>query len=156
MSESFTDQSAAAANPGVFDPSIFEQCTANTAVLTVLHPVTKAPTPWKITFAGPGHPQHDALNEKLARKALRKRARQEAARVNRAKWKPEEQEPDEARRENAEIIADQIVTWEGASIPFSRDAAVAMLMNPGYVFLTRQIDDFLEGEDVFIKGSATS
>lgn len=150
------DHGAAPADPSLFDPSVFEQCTANTAVLTILHPATDAPTPWKITFAGPGHPQQEALSERLSRKGLRRRAQQEAAQVNRGKWKPEKKEPEEARRENAEIIADQIVTWEGASAPFSRDAAIDMLMNPKYVFLMQQIDAFLENDKSFITRSATT
>lgn len=156
MSDNFTAAPAAAPAAAVFDPAIFEQCTANTAVMTVLHPVDDKPTTWKITFAGPGHPQQEALSENLSRKGLRKRALQEAARVNQGKWKPEKKEPKDARRENAEIIVDQIVTWEGATVAFSREAAIAMLMNPNYVFLTRQIDEFLESDKSFIKGSATS
>ncbi|HRJ60167.1 MAG TPA: hypothetical protein PKZ99_03210 [Azospirillaceae bacterium] len=152
MSDNFTTTAA----PAVFDPAIFEEVTANTATMIVKHPVDDQPTPWKITFAGPGHPQHEALQERLSRKALRKRAKQEAAQVNRSKWKGDDKEPDEARRENVEIIVDQIVGWDGSSVPFSRETAIAMLLKPGYVFLVRQIDDFLENDKVFIKRSATT
>lgn len=139
-----------------FDPALFADVTLNTAVMTVVHPVTKAPTPWKITFAGPGHPQIIALDNRLARKGLQRRATQEAARVNGRKWKPEDKQPDDARRENAEIMVDQIVGWEGCEVAFSRDAAINLLLNPKMGLLIQQIDAFLEDEKSFINSSVTS
>ena len=49
----------------------------DTADLEVCHPATGQPTGWVITFAGPGHPQTVAFNERQLRKRMREEREKE-------------------------------------------------------------------------------
>lgn len=139
-----------------FDPAIFAEAVSDTAVMAVRHPITGEPTAWEITFAGPGHPQQQALADRLLRKILREQQERERARVNGKKYKPADREPEDVRRENIEIVVDQIVTWTGCTVAFSRDAAVTMLADPRYGKVLVQINEFLDNEQVFTRTSATT
>lgn len=139
-----------------FDPSVFAEVTADTADLEILHPATGELTGWIWTFAGPGHPQQRALADRIARKSLAERRDMEAAQVNRKKYKPEVLTPEQARAENIGHIADQVVSWTGSKVPFSRAAVIEMLIDPKYFDLFRQVTEFLEREKAFMKASATN
>lgn len=138
----------------VFDPTIVESVIADTADLTMKHPVSGEPTTWVITFAGPSHPQSVSLSDRLMRQALHRQQTMDRARANGKKYSPAEKEPEEVRREGVEIIVEQIVGWSGSAVAFSREAAVKMFCNRKYDAYVKQINDFLENERVFIKDSA--
>lgn len=144
------------AETAAFDPLVFATAEPDTAEMEVRHPVTGAPTGWIITFAGPAHPKQIALQDDLIKRSQREQKAIKQARVNGKTWKAEERTPDDLRRENAEIIAKQIVGWRGAVAPFSEAAAVAMLMDPRYFKLVAQITDFLAEEKDFTEASATT
>lgn len=148
--ETKTDTAAA------FDPSVFAAANADTADMTVMHPITKEPTEWVIVFAGPTHPKSIALGDKFTREGLAKAKRIEQARTNGKKYKGENKSPDELRREAIENAVAQIVTWRGSSVEFSEKAAIDMLMDPNYYRLVNQITEFLDDEDRFIKTSAAT
>jgi len=118
-------------------------------------------TTWVWTFAGPGHPQSIALSNKVSRERLRKQAAQEAAQVNGRKWKAEEESPEALARQNAEYIADRLLGWSpvkmaGADYPFTRENAVALLIDPKKGALAIQALEFLADSASFSQGSATN
>lgn len=139
-----------------FDISTFEKTAADTADMTVRNPANGEPTPWIITFAGPSHPKRVALEDKALRDVLKKNKTYETQRRNGKRVKVEDQSPEELRRENAEAIADQIISWTGATIEFDRDVAVEKFMDPRYRLLVEQINEFLADDAIFIRNSATT
>jgi hypothetical protein len=133
----------------------------DTAELDVRHPATGEPTGWRITFAGPGHPQVVALSDRDARKRLREEREKEQARVNNRKWKAEDRSPEEVRAENVGYVVDRIVAWtpvriNGEDVPFSRDAAMRLFTDPRKGWLLNQAADFVLAEQTFFKRSATT
>jgi hypothetical protein len=152
--EATASQAAAADAP--FDPTLFKKVARNVADLVVLNPQTNAPTTWIWHFAGPSHPLTVARNDRLAQEALEEANKIRRTRGNGKKYKPENMKPDQARREAIDEILDVCLGWSGATIEYSREEAMKMLLDPGYTFLLRQINDFLEDEAAFIETSATS
>lgn len=140
----------------VLDLSIFEEIAADTADMTVRHPVTQEPTPWVITVAGPTHPQSVALGERMMRKAMREEKAKEEARINGRKWKGEDRDPNDVKRDNISALVDRIVTWRGASEEFSREGAIALLLKPTFAPVVGQLADFVSADGSFIKRSATT
>lgn len=128
---------------------------------TVRNPKTDEPTGWVWTFYGPGHPVTVELANKVARDLLRERRAQEAASVNRRKWKPDEQTPDEARAEMVDGIVTRVksftpVRLNGEEIAFSSEAAKKLLLDPKKGWLFGQISIFLRDDENFIRPSAKS
>lgn len=116
---------------------------------------------WRITFAGPGHPQAIALADKATRKRLRQEQDIERARVNGKKWNPEERSPEEVRRDNVAFVVDRIVTWSGLviggqEVPFDHAAAMSMLLDPRAGSVFGRMFEFLVSEESFTKRSAKS
>jgi hypothetical protein len=133
----------------------------DTADLDVRHPATGEPTGWVITFAGPGHPQAVALNERTMRKRLREEREKEQARTNGRKWKGEERSTEEIRAENLGFLVDRIVSWSpvrinGEDIPFTREAAMQLLGDPRKGWLFTQALEFVVADDTFTRPSATT
>ena len=128
---------------------------ADTATMTVLHPMTGEPTTWQITFAGPAHPKAIALSNRLARKRLGDERLREQAAANGRKWKAAERTPEEIREENVRIVAERILGWtpvrlNGSDVAFSEDAAVALLLDPSYGRVYDQVLEFLAADDSFL------
>jgi len=136
---------------------------ADTAVLDVLDPATDLPSGWKITFAGPGHPVTIEHSQVLSRRSLQNSRAMEAAQVNGKKWKPDEKDVDQVKRENAEFFTARMLDWspikfdeDGQEIPFSRERAIELLLDPGFGWLYKQVVDFLKDDGAFTRGSATA
>lgn len=133
---------------------------ADTADLHIVAPGTNRRTGWVITFAGPGHERAIALSNNAQRKRLALEQRIEQARVNGRKWKGDDKQPEENRREFIEDLVGRIVTWTPVDIgdgpiAFSDKAAVELLLRPKMGFAVAQISDFLLDERSFTTGSAT-
>lgn len=135
----------------------------DTGVLEVRHPITKALTGWKVTFAGPGHPKTIAENDKELDKFLQSSKAQEQARVNYKKWKGEDRSVAEARYEYARSIVARIVDWtpvdfedgKGA-IAFTEKAAIDILLDPQRAWIAPQFKDYLDDEKAFTTGSVNA
>ena len=139
-----------------FDPTLFKKSTRDVADMVVLHPQTQAPTSWVWHFAGPSHPLTIARNDRLARESLEEANKIRRTRGNGKKYKPENMNPDQARRDALEEILDVCLGWSGSTIEYSRETAMNMLLDPGYWSLLRQVNDFMDDEVAFIETSATS
>jgi hypothetical protein len=147
--------------PAAFDLS--ELAFIDTADMTVEHPATNEPTEWVITFAGPGHPTSVALQDEIAKRAIRTRQAQQQAQTNGRKWKPEDETPDSNREDNARYYAKRMLSWKpavrlergAAAMEFSQENARKLLVDPRYVWLYRQITAFLAADAGFIKNSET-
>ncbi|KTR02552.1 hypothetical protein NS365_21440 [Aureimonas ureilytica] len=132
----------------------------DTALLEILAPGGVNGTGWTITFAGPSHPKAVAYAEENSRKNLRRQRQIEAAQINNRKFKPEEREVDEVRRENVAWIVARILDWTpvklgpGGPVAFSEEAAFQMLLDPNYGWVFAQVVEFMTDERSFTKGSA--
>jgi hypothetical protein len=127
----------------------------DTADLEVCHPATGQPTGWVITFAGPGHPQTVAFNERQLRKRMREEREKEQAKTNNRKWKGEDKSTEDVRAENLAALVDRIVGWtpvsiNGQDIPFSREMAMQLFGDPRKGWLFSQALDFLVADDSFM------
>lgn len=135
---------------------------ADAAVLEILKPGGIESTGWKITFAGPSHDKTIAWQTENSRKALRRQQQQEAAQINGRKYKPEEREPDDQKRDNVSWIVARILDWSpvrlgpGDPVPFSEAKAIELLMRPDLGWAFAQMVEFLVDERSFTKASATS
>ena len=136
----------------------------DSSVLEILKPGGTEGTGWKITFAGPSHPRTVAWANEAARRALRKQQRVEQAQANGKKYRADEREPDDVRRENVEWVVSRIIGWTPVRITsiapepieFSDKAAIDLLMQPGMGWAFAQMVDFLGEERSFTPRSATS
>lgn len=131
----------------------------DTSPLYIVVPGTNKRTGWVITLAGPGHPKTVALNNETARKQLLLEQRIENARVNGRKFKSEDKQPDEQRREFIESLVARMVTWTPIKIgdeafEFSDKIAVDLLSRPVMGPYVAQIVDALIAEGAFMKDSA--
>ena len=118
-------------------------------------------TSWVWTFAGPGHPNSIAQDNRLARERLERERAQEYARINGKKWKPPEESVDVVVTRNVNLVVDRLLGWtevhlDGKPFPFTPDNARALLMDPRKGTLLKQAMDFLKDETAFTKRSATS
>lgn len=116
-------------------------------------------TDWRWTFAGPGHPQSVALADRLGRERLRKDREQAEAVANGRRWKAENDTPEEARRRGAEFIVDRLIGWSpitlsGKDYPFTRENAIALLIDPKKASLAVQAMEFLANDRSFTPPSA--
>lgn len=134
----------------------------DTAKMEVMKPGGTEGTGWTITFAGPGHLKTVTFGATNARKNLRRQQQIEAAQVNGKKFKPEDREVDEVRRENVSFVVARIVDWTpvrlgpGEPIRFTDEAASELLMRPTMAWAFAQMLEFLADERSFTKGSATT
>lgn len=138
----------------------------DTAELHMVVPGSNQRTGWVITMAGPGHPKTVALNNETSRKQLLLEQRIEQARVNGRKFKSEDKQPDDNRREFIESLVARMVTWTWQGQPalkigdedivFSDKAAVELLLRPVMGLYVAQIVDAVVDERFFMKGSATN
>lgn len=124
------------------------------ADLTIKHPVTGDPTSWVWTIAGPGHPQTVAFAEKVQRQNLSEARQKEQARVNGKKWKAEDKDPDEVRRENVAGIAARVIGFTPAKIDnedltFSPENVMKVLIDPAYGWVFGQVLEFLVDDAAF-------
>lgn len=128
------------------------------SVLEILAPGTGAPTGWAITFAGPSHPRTVAWSDERARRSLRRQGRIEAAQANGRKYKADDRDLDEVRRENVDSIVARILRWTplkigGEEIAFSPERATELLIDPRFSWVLGQCLEFLGDEASFTKGS---
>jgi hypothetical protein len=110
------------------------------------------PTGWRVTFAGPAHPKTIAWNDAQARRTLRRQAAIEQAQVNGRKWKPEDRDPAETRRENVEVVAARILDWTPIRIngrEWSAAEATDLLVKPEMAWALGQMLEFLGAEASF-------
>lgn len=135
---------------------------ADTALLEILKPGGIESTGWTITFAGPSHPKTIAWQTESTRKTLRRQQQVEAAQVNGRKYKPEDRDVDEQRRDNVAWIVARIVDWSpvrlgrGEPVVFSEAAATELLLRPELGWAFGQMVEFLVDERSFTKASATT
>lgn len=134
---------------------------SDTAELHMVVPGSNKRNGWVITMAGPGHAKTVALNNETARKQLQLDQRIEQARVNGRKFKSEDKQPDEQRREFIESLVARIVTWTPISIgdekfEFSDKTAIDLLSRPVMGPYVAQIVDAIIDERFFMKDSANN
>ena len=116
---------------------------ADTATMTVLHPLTGEPTTWQITIAGPAHPKAIALSNRLARKRLGDERLREQAAANGRKWKAVER-----------MLGWTPVRINGADLLFTEEAAVRLLLDPAFGRIYDQVLEFLGADDSFLSRPA--
>ncbi|KFL25069.1 hypothetical protein JP74_21290 [Devosia sp. 17-2-E-8] len=131
----------------------------DTSTMTVM--VNGAPTDWKWTFAGPGHPKAIEQSNRLAREGLAEQRAIQQARANGKKWKASDETPDELRRENVGHVVERLVGWspvkiDGKDFAFSSENATMLLADPKRVGLLTQALEFLADENSFTRRSATN
>lgn len=134
------------------------------SVLEILKPGSGEGTGWKITFAGPSHPKTVAWLNGAARRAIARQQRLEQAQANGRKYRPEEREPDDLRRENVEVVTARILDWTPVRVPsvsqdaiaFSEKAAAELLLRPDMGWAFAQMIEFLAEERSFTPRSATN
>jgi len=133
----------------------------DTSTLEILKPGGTEGTGWIITFAGPEHPKTVAWAQASAKRSLAKAKAVEQAQVNGRKFKSEDKDPDEVRRENVAWVVARIVDWSplrisGKDMPFSEAAATELMTRPGMGWAYQQCVDFLSDERSFMKTSAAA
>lgn len=116
---------------------------------------------WTWTFAGPGHDATIAFSEQLSRDAIARRLSQEKAQINGKKWQPPEEDPEDNRRRNVDLVARRLLGWspyllDGQPLPFSLENARKLLLDRKKPWLMSGALDFLGDEKTFMKRSAKS
>lgn len=116
---------------------------------------------WKITLAGPAHSKTQAWVTENARRSIRKQQQMEAAQVNGRKYKPEDRDVSDARRENVEWVVSRIVDWTPVKIgpetfAFSDSVAIDLLSRPTMGWAFNQIVEAIGDERSFTKASASA
>ncbi|MBX3536435.1 MAG: hypothetical protein KF735_02255 [Chelatococcus sp.] len=135
--------------------------STDTANLEILKPGGVEGTGWVITFAGPGHSKAIAWSNENSRRNLRKEQQMEQARANGKKYKAEDREPEEVRRDNIRWVVAHIVDWTpvdigGGPVAFTEEAATQLLLNPKMSWAILQMIEFLADDRSFTKRSATT
>lgn len=143
----------------IADFSLDDFDAADTSTMTVM--VNGAPTGWKWTFAGPGHPKSIEQSNRLAREELAEQRAIQQARANGKKWKASDETPDELRRENVANVVERLVGWspvkiDGKDFAFTPENATLLLADPKRVGLLTQALEFLADENSFTRRSATN
>ena len=135
----------------------------DTAELHMLIPGTNKRLGWVLTMAGPGHPKTVAASNENRRKDLQRSARIEQAQVNGRKYKADDVQPDESRRDFVAGLVARIVDWtpvrfskDSPPITFNDAAAVDLLLQPRMAPYVAQITDFVLDEKSFMTASAIS
>jgi hypothetical protein len=134
---------------------------ADTATLEILKPGGTEGTGWIVTFAGPGHDKAVAWQNEQGKRNLRKQAQIEQAQVNGKKYKAEDRDVDDVRRDNVGWVVSRILDWTpvrlGADpIRFSEAAATELFMQPRMAWALNQMVEFLADERSFTPRSASS
>ena len=134
---------------------------AETMTLDIRHPTTGDLTGWVWTIAGPGHPATVAYQEKMQRRRLNEEKLKEQARINGRKWKGDDRDPDEVRRDNVEAVAVRVVDFtkvrlDGRDIAYSPDEVMTLLLDPSFGWLFGQVIEFLMDDAAFFSRSAAS
>lgn len=116
-------------------------------------------TDWVWTFAGPGHPQTIAQNDRIARESMHEERKLREQQLNGRKVKLPEDTVDERRKKNIDHVVERLVGWSpvkiaGADYPFTADNARALLSKPGNVALLTQSFEHLASDAAFSKRSA--
>ncbi len=127
------------------------------ARMTVMDPRSGEPSPMWIDYAGPGHPQYDAEEDRIIRRALRERVALDKARVTGGrsfKVADDETDPAAFMERNIASHVNRIVDWGGASIPFTKEAAKKFFRTPPGRLIMQQGEDFMATERRFTKTSA--
>lgn len=145
-------------NGAVTDLSAF--MPDDTSELYTVVPGTNKRTGWVITLAGPGHAKTVAANNEASRKQLHREQMQENSRVNGRKYKAEDRQPEEQRREFIDGLVARIVTWTPVRIgaetfEFSDKTAADLLLRPAMGPYVAQVVDALIADGAFMKGSAS-
>lgn len=140
--------------------SLDSQIPSDVAIMEVLKAGGVEGTGWFVTFAGPAHPKTVAWSNEAARKSLRKAQLVEQAQVNGKKFKGEDRDPDDVRRENVAWVVARIVDWTpisvgGKSYDFTDVAATELLVKPEMGWAFTQMVEFLAADTSFTKRSAT-
>ena len=135
--------------------------SSDTATHEILKPGGVEGTGWVITFAGPSHPRAVAWSNENSRRTLRKEQQVEQARANGKKYKAEDRDVDDVRRENIQWVVAHIVDWTPIDIgdgpvAFSDAAATELLLNRRMGWALVQMIDFLADDRSFTKRSATT
>jgi hypothetical protein len=149
-------QAPAAAPPAeeVFDLGDF--AAAQTSEMTVINPITKMPTTWVWTFAGPGHPDTVSLTRRLGMKAAAEaNATEKAWRSGR---EPKIKDTSEQIEDNVLRVSGRALNFtpakiNGQDLRFSRAEAHRILKDPDFGWLWIQAWNFTREDDAFIKGS---
>lgn len=128
-----------------FDIDAYEDVIS--AEVRIKDPTTGAPTPMVVTLAGPEHPDRKRMSFAKAR-----RLRAALAKTGKLPMvEPEDDEADEL---------DQLVActlgWQGASVPYSRDAARKLYADPKRRWLRDQVSASLQERELFTRASALS
>ena len=131
----------------------------DTAQLHIVIPGTNKRTGWVVTMAGPGHAQSIALSNEASRKYLHTQALQEQARVNGRKWKADDKQADDQRREFIESLVGRIVDWTPVCIgseviKFTPASATAFLLRPYMGPYISQFTEFLLDDKAFMTDSS--
>jgi hypothetical protein len=134
---------------------------ADTATIEILKPGGTEGTGWIITFAGPGHDKAVAWQNEQGKRNLRKQAQIEQAQVNGKKYRSEDRDVDDVRRDNVSWVVSRILGWTpvrlgGDPIVFSDVAATELLMQPRMAWALNQMVEFLADERSFTPRSASS
>lgn len=143
----------------IADFSLDDFDAVDTSTMIVM--VNGAPTGWKWTFAGPGHPKSIEQSNRLAREELAEQRSIQQARANGKKWKASDETPDELRRENVANVVGRLVGWspvkiDGKDFAFTPENATLLLADPKRVGLLTQALEFLADENSFTRRSATN
>lgn len=141
------------------DFDLGDLAAADTAEMAVTHPVTKIPTTWIWTFAGPGHPATLAVQNKMGMRdraeAFAERKALQTGRDPKIPSNPELAEVN-VRRVSGRALHFTPVKLGGREIQFSPDEAHALLKDPKYSWLWVQAFNFINAEDSFIGASPTT
>lgn len=113
-----------------FDISALD--AADEGVMTVF--MRGKPTPWKWTFAGPGHPQTLALHERKHRERLKEERELFDARSHGEADPAADETLEQVRLRNVNNIVDRLIGWtsvklDGAVLEFSADNARTVLLD---------------------------
>lgn len=134
----------AAAGP-TFDFTSVEDVTTGT--VRIKDPTTGAPTSMVITLAGPEHPERKRRLFNRQRKM-----RHQLAKTGRLPMTdPEDDEADEID----DLVAFTL-GWDGAHMPYDRDAARALYSDPKRAWLRAQVKAALDEREAFTRRSATN
>jgi hypothetical protein len=129
----------------------------------VLHPITGKPTTWAITFAGPGHPQTLAAEERELREMLDEQERQQeegiaAVKANKKAPTFRRTVADERARRAAYIAARILCSTpaiiNGEEITLTSDNASGILARPELEWLYNQCNNALGNKVNFLSASA--
>jgi hypothetical protein len=134
------------------DISIDDYVDVQTAEYKLKHPQTGAPTGTVFVLAGPEYPARRKRELDRVR-----RVRQGIAKTGKMAFT----DPAEEDVERTEQIAADIIDWRGLKIngqevPFSKDAAAALLADPKRRWLRDQLDAALNERENFIAASNQS